>query len=96
MLLLRFAFFNNMLLLRFVLLILSFVQWDLSFVELKDDPMVMAVQSVGYSKITTSKYFSISKLLYSSAIVYKILLYKVNYFNVRNALGQLFENVLSL
>ena len=32
-LLLRFAFFNNMLLLRIGLLILSFIQWDLSFVK---------------------------------------------------------------
>ena len=38
MLLLRFAFFNNMLLLRFGLLILSFIQWDLSFVEWKMTP----------------------------------------------------------
>ena len=38
MLLLRFAFFNNMLLLRFGLLILSFIQWDLSCVEWKMTP----------------------------------------------------------
>ena len=38
MLLLRFAFFNNMLLLRFGLLILSLIQWDLSFVEWKMTP----------------------------------------------------------
>ena len=38
MLLLRFAFFNNMILLRFGLLILSFIQWDLSFVEWKMTP----------------------------------------------------------
>ena len=75
-----FAFFNNMLLLRFGLLKLSFIRWDLSYVQWKDlewpsKPPTRFIQNVGQCNCVFSWYLTYGSVVYAAillAITFKL------------------------
>ena len=75
-----FAFFNIMLLLRFGLLKLSFIQWDLSYVQWKDlewpsKPPTRFIQNVGQCNRVFSWYLTYGSVVYAVillAITFKL------------------------